>query len=127
MAVDPGADRGVSGLDDLASRAETISWSCGRRNDIERSDDWMALKLSEEPGELTQAFLTFTGRTRRAAWPEALEKLADEAADALCQLRLLGPRLGFSFDVASARKWLVYEAWGKADLAAAGNDAERTT
>jgi NTP pyrophosphatase (non-canonical NTP hydrolase) len=99
----------VGGLDALARRVEAISDYYGRTHDIARSDDWMAMKLSEELGELTQAFLTLTGRTRREPGADALEKVAEEAADLLCQLLLLGPRLGFSFDAAVARKWLVYE------------------
>jgi NTP pyrophosphatase (non-canonical NTP hydrolase) len=99
----------MSGLDDLARRVEAISAEYGRRHGIDRSTDWMTMKIAEEAGELTQAYLTLTGRTRRAAGPDALESLADEAADVLCQLLLLGPRLGFSFDAAVARKWLIYE------------------
>ena len=112
-------------LDDLTERVEAISALYARKFAVERDPDWFMLKLTEEVGELTQAFLVATGRTRPrgdvspvgaaagdgAAGPDGgASPLADEVADVLAHLLLLARSQGVDVDAAVRRKWLVWEA-----------------
>ncbi|GAA1940234.1 MazG nucleotide pyrophosphohydrolase domain-containing protein [Microbacterium aoyamense] len=94
----------------LQREVEAISALYARRFDIDRTDDWLLLKLNEEVGELTQAYLARTGQARRTdASPEHFD---DEIADVLAHLLLIAERFGVDVAAAMERKWL---AW-KADL-----------
>ena len=75
-------------------------------DEIDRSGDWHLLKLQEEMGELTQAYLTASGRTRRPADEKAREELALEMADTLGMLLLLARDEGIDLDAAVQTKWL---------------------
>lgn len=84
------------------AQVEAISRVYARLHDIERTDDWLVLKLSEEVGELVQAYLAASGRSRHAAEPGALEA---ELADVLAHLLLVAQRLGVDLDAALEAKW----------------------
>src|SRR4029079_2412168 len=49
----------------LTERLERVSAHYAERFAIRRDDDWYMMKLGEELGELTQAWLKLTGRGRR--------------------------------------------------------------
>ncbi|MFB9949567.1 pyrophosphatase [Rhizobium puerariae] len=91
-------------LEDISRRyAETFS--------IERDGDWFALKLQEEVGELTAAWLRATSRSRRASDDdENFQNLGDEIADVIGHALLMARHNGIDIDAAIARKWLVYQA-----------------
>ncbi|MFE6234668.1 pyrophosphatase [Cellulosimicrobium sp. NPDC057862] len=112
-------------LSGLGERVEAVSALYARKFAVDRDPDWFMLKLAEEVGELTQAFLVATGRTRPrgaaspsgAAAPDATavpddgaSALADEVADVLAHLLLLARSQGVDVDAAVRRKWLVWEA-----------------
>jgi len=108
-------------LSGLGERVEAVSALYARKFGVERDPDWFMLKLAEEVGELTQAFLVATGRTRPrgdapaspdgAAAPDGgASPLADEVADVLAHLLLLARSQGVDVDAAVRRKWLVWEA-----------------
>lgn len=111
-------------LDDLTERVEAVSALYASKFAVERDPDWFMLKLAEEVGELTQAFLVATGRTRPrgdaassggspdgAAVPDGgASPLADEVADVLAHLLLLARSQGIDVEAAVRRKWLVWEA-----------------
>jgi NTP pyrophosphatase (non-canonical NTP hydrolase) len=108
-------------LDDLTDRVEAISSLYARKFGIQRDPDWFMLKLTEEVGELTQAFLAATGRTRprEAASPGSgpsgvpdagRSALADEVADVLAHLLLLARSQGVDVEAAVRRKWLAWES-----------------
>lgn len=119
--MDDDAPLTVSGLGD---RVEAISALYARKFGVERDPDWFMLKLAEEVGELTQAFLATTGRTRpREAVSSAAgasggpgvpdggrAALADEVADVLAHVLLLARSQGVDVDAAVRRKWLVWES-----------------
>lgn len=109
----------------LGERVEAVSALYARKFDVERDADWFMLKLTEEVGELTQAFLVATGRTRprgdvppseaaalaRATGPDGgASPLADEVADVLAHLLLLARSQGVDVEAAVRRKWLAWEA-----------------
>lgn len=112
-------------LSGLSGRVEAVSALYARKFGVERDPDWFMLKLAEEVGELTQAFLVATGRTRPrgdvspagaaagdgTAGPDgAASPLADEVADVLAHLLLLARSQGVDVEAAVRRKWLVWEA-----------------
>jgi NTP pyrophosphatase (non-canonical NTP hydrolase) len=110
-------------LSGLGERVEAVSALYARKFAVERDPDWFMLKLAEEVGELTQAFLVATGRTRPRgeASPSGAvvpgtsladggaSPLADEVADVLAHLLLLARSQGVDVDAAVRRKWLVWE------------------
>lgn len=99
--------RGVSGaLTRLGDQIARVSDIYARNYGIDRSGDWHLLKLQEEIGELTQAYLTATGRTRRPADAAAKAQLALEMADALGMLLLMARDEGIDLDAAVQEKWL---------------------
>ncbi|MFS2318330.1 phosphoribosyl-ATP pyrophosphohydrolase [Maricaulis sp. D1M11] len=98
----------MSDLMELADRIGAVSDIYAERFDIDRSGDWHVLKLQEEVGELTQAYLTVSGRTRRPADTVAREALAREMADVLGMLLLLARDEGVDLDQAVREKWLRY-------------------
>lgn len=51
-------------LEQLGNEVEAVSQIYASRHGIERSPEWLVLKLHEEVGELTQAFLMKTGQAR---------------------------------------------------------------
>lgn len=95
-------------LNALADRLEAISACYAASHRIDRSGDWFLLKVQEEIGEMTQAYLTKTGRSRRAA-SDGDAQLAAETADVLCQLLLFARAAGVDLDAAVRDKWLKWE------------------
>jgi len=94
-------------LADAQREVETISRVYARLHGIERTDDWAVLKLGEEVGELTRAYLAATGRSRHQGEPaELADALRDEVADVLGMLMIVAHRLGVDLDEAVERKWL---------------------
>ena len=91
---------------DPQREVETISRVYARLHGIERTDDWLVLKLGEEVGELTRAYLAWSGRSRQEASGEAFDdQLRDEVADVLAHLLLVAERVGVDVDDALERKW----------------------
>jgi NTP pyrophosphatase (non-canonical NTP hydrolase) len=90
----------------LAARIAQVSDIYAAKYDIDRSGDWHLLKLQEEMGELTQAYLTVSGRTRRPASDAAREDMSREMADVLGMLLLLARDEGIDLDAAVQDKWL---------------------
>lgn len=56
---------------DIADRLARVSDIYAARNGIDRNDDWFALKLQEEAGELIAEHLRLTGRGRVGGRTEA--------------------------------------------------------
>ncbi|WP_410788056.1 pyrophosphatase [Kribbella sp. C-35] len=97
---------------ELSQRLEKISVGYGERLGFERDPDWFLLKLQEEVGELTQAYLQHTGRARaKGATPDDIrDTFHQEFADVLCQLLLFARRHQVDLPAEVDRKWLRYEA-----------------
>jgi NTP pyrophosphatase (non-canonical NTP hydrolase) len=97
-------------LGELAERIERVSAIYAERCDIRRDDDWFALKIQEEAGELVSEYLRGSGRGRvsgRSA--EAMRTaLEDEAADLFAQLLLFCRHNGIDVEAALTRKWFKY-------------------
>lgn len=98
----------ISSLNALADRLEAISAAYAATYAIDRSGDWFLLKVQEEMGEMTQAWLTKTGRSRRNE-EEGAAHLPTEVADVFCQLLLFARTAGVDLDTAVRNKWLRWE------------------
>lgn len=94
-------------VSELGERIEQVSQLYAARCDIRRDDDWYALKLQEEAGELVAEYLRGSGRGRvgdRSA-EEIQTALANEAADLFAQLLLFCRHNGIDVEAALERKW----------------------
>src|SRR6185437_14837065 len=98
-------------IEDVQREVESVSGCYAERHGIERTDDWFVLKLNEEVGELTQAYLARAGQARDKGRTsvELEDDFRAEVADALAQVLLIAQR--FEIDVADEvkRKWLVWK------------------
>ena len=96
---------------ELSERLEKLSARYGEYLGIERDGDWLLLKLQEEMGELTQAYLQVTGRARTKG--QTSEEIRDafqlEFADVFCQLLLLARHFDVDLPTEIERKWLSHE------------------
>jgi NTP pyrophosphatase (non-canonical NTP hydrolase) len=96
---------------ELSERLEKLSVRYGELLGFERDPDWFLLKLQEEVGELTQAYLQHTGRARTKGL--SAEQIRDtfhqEFADVFCQLLLLARQYDVDLPGEIERKWLARE------------------
>ncbi|MCA3254507.1 MAG: phosphoribosyl-ATP pyrophosphohydrolase [Alphaproteobacteria bacterium] len=93
----------------LAARLMQVSDLYAERHGIDRSGDWPMLKLAEEVGEMTQAWLRRDGRARGAA-DDPQAALAEEAADVLATVLLIAHAQGIDLDAAIDAKWFAHLA-----------------
>ncbi|MFG1605428.1 MazG-like family protein [Actinoplanes sp. NPDC049265] len=96
-------------LRSLSDDVAAVSDRYAEVHDIDRTDAWYVLKLQEEVGELTQAFLMRSGqaRTKGLTADEIEAGFRAELADVLCQTLLLARHHGIDIEDAVRRKWLV--------------------
>jgi NTP pyrophosphatase (non-canonical NTP hydrolase) len=95
-------------LSALAAQIEQVSQRYAERFAIDRTADWLLLKLQEEVGELTQAYLVRQGQSRHRGGdgddPDV--RLAEELADVICHALLIAHRFDVDVDSAISAKWL---------------------
>ncbi len=96
---------------DLKADVEAVSAFYAERHDIARTDDWFVLKLGEEVGELTQAYLARSGQARDKGRDETQleEDFRAEVSDVLAQVLLIAHRFNIDLEAEIARKWLVWK------------------
>lgn len=92
----------------LSESVEQVSQLYADRFGIQRDAPWFLLKLQEEVGELTQAYLAVTGQGRaKGRTPEQLRAaFDDEVADVLAHVLLLARHHGIDVEAVVQRKWL---------------------
>ena len=95
-------------LEAFVDRLKAISDRYGRVYGVDRGGDWHLLKIQEEMGELTQAYLAMTHRSRRDP-VRARHEVAMEMADVLCMLLLMARVEGVDLNAAVTEKWLKWE------------------
>ncbi len=99
----------------LQARCDAISARYAERNDFARDDAWFMLKLQEEIGEVTRAFVKASGRGRAPkqfrgkSEAELKQDLADEVADLFGHLLLFCEHNDIDLAKAFEEKWLVHE------------------
>ena len=100
----------MDALADVQAQAGRIARLYETSFGIPPGDDWVVFKLQEELGELTQAYLAATGRSRhRLEGGEARSALEREIADVLGFVLVLSDRLGIDAAGAFRAKWGRYE------------------
>jgi NTP pyrophosphatase (non-canonical NTP hydrolase) len=97
-------------LDRLSDDVEVVSRGYARAHGINRDGTWFLLKLQEEVGELTQAFLMRTGQARtKGNSPQELdEKFGAELADVLSHVLLMARHHDIDLEKEIEQKWLVW-------------------
>jgi NTP pyrophosphatase (non-canonical NTP hydrolase) len=92
----------------LSDDLETVSQRYAETFGIRRDATWFLLKLQEEVGELTQAYLMHSGqaRTKDLTPPELAANFRAELADVLCQVVLLARHHEVDLPAEIDRKWL---------------------
>lgn len=110
----------------LGDDVEAISQGYARAHGFRRDETWFLLKLQEEVGELTQAFLMRTGQARAKGntQQELDDQFGAELADVLCHVVLMARHHGVDLVEQVERKWLV---WHPDNLASAASGSEATT
>lgn len=95
-------------LQQLTDQVEAVSVAYARIHGISRDDAWFLLKLQEEVGELTQAFLMRAGQARdKGHSPGELESsFRSELADVLAQLLVMARHHGVDLEAEIERKWM---------------------
>jgi NTP pyrophosphatase (non-canonical NTP hydrolase) len=98
-------------INDLSEEVEAVSAYYAERHSIDRTDDWFVLKLNEEVGELTQAYLARAGQARDKGrtGAELEQDFRAELADVLAQVLLLARRFDVDLSDEVDRKWLVWK------------------
>jgi NTP pyrophosphatase (non-canonical NTP hydrolase) len=82
------------------------SYSYTDRYRIERTPDWTALKFAEEAGEVVQAYVKFSGRSRHAIEHDvARQNLASEIADVIGMALILASEHQLDLISALEREW----------------------
>ncbi|MCP2169270.1 nucleoside triphosphate pyrophosphohydrolase family protein [Goodfellowiella coeruleoviolacea] len=109
----------------LSDDVEVVSRGYARAHGFTRDETWFLLKLQEEVGELTQAFLMRTGQARAKGntQQELDDRFGAELADVLCHVLLMARHHGVDLAEQVERKWLV---WHPDRVAATAGGAETT-
>lgn len=94
----------------MTDAVEAVSSKYASRHGITRDDTWFVLKLQEEVGELTQAYLMRAGQARdKGHTPDQLDDaFRAEMADVLAQLLVMARHHGVDLEAEVDRKWLPY-------------------
>ncbi|MCZ4272607.1 phosphoribosyl-ATP pyrophosphohydrolase [Maritalea porphyrae] len=97
-------------IDALSKKVALVSDRYAKRCDIRRDDDWYALKLVEEVGELNAEYLRLTGRgrTKGKTIPQIRDDLGAECADVLAHLLLFAQNNNIDLEKELREKWFVY-------------------
>jgi NTP pyrophosphatase (non-canonical NTP hydrolase) len=98
----------LSNLSHLIEQVRRVSDIYTTANGIMRDRDWYLLKIGEEFGELTQAYLRCTSRARQVDIENVHTALENEASDLLCHLLLFADINDLDLEAAIRRKWLSY-------------------
>ncbi|GGI02518.1 pyrophosphatase [Arthrobacter liuii] len=100
----------------LSDQLEEVSVGYAAANGITRDANWFMLKLQEEVGELTQAFLMKMGQARDKGLTESQidESFRAEIADVFAQVILLARHHDIDLLAGVEEKWLRWHPSRKA-------------
>ena len=95
-------------LRQLEQELEDVSERYAETNGIERDSNWYTLRLHEEVGELTQAYLMKMGQARSKSLSQVQieENFKAEIADVFAHVLLLARHHGVDIEGAVEDKWL---------------------
>ena len=91
----------------LADMGHKIEQAYERKAGISRDADAIMIKLSEEVGELAQAYLQHTARRQSdgSSKEEIFSNVEDQVTDVIMFVLILGKKLDMDFESALERKW----------------------
>lgn len=97
-------------LHELSEKVERVSKDYEQTHSIERTPDWYLLKLHEELGELTQAYLKLNGQARAKGLSEEelRTQLTEEVADVFSHILLFARSNGVNLEEALEKKWFKF-------------------
>ena len=97
-------------LNEISEQLGKVSDIYAEKFDIRRDDDWFVLKIQEELGELTAAYLKLTQRARTGSDSHAdlNENLKDEIADVVAMTLLFAKHRNIDVEQAIKDKWFRY-------------------
>ena len=95
----------MSELENLKNDIVKVSNFYAQSFNIERDKDWYILKLQEEMGELSKAYINYTGRGKYKDG-NFKNELIEELADVFAHLLLLCDSLEVDINKAIQEKWL---------------------
>ncbi|GAA0998906.1 pyrophosphohydrolase domain-containing protein [Subtercola frigoramans] len=95
-------------LEETGAAVESVSQIYAAKFGIDRTDVWFLLKLQEELGELTQAFVNLKGMSKDRGQTDADKRtaFAHECADVVAHVLLLARNEGVNLEAAIEDKWL---------------------
>lgn len=95
-------------LNVLIEQIEKVSNRYSKKFKIDREANWYMLKLQEEVGELTQSYLSLTGKNRDKGKSkhELKNDFEKEIADVFCHTLLLAKSNKVNIEKAIKDKWL---------------------
>ncbi len=96
----------------LQKKASKVFLDNLKRDNIEVSDDYLLLKLSEEFGEFIQSYLVYKKRCRPAKYlsPQISKKeLSKELSDVLGLILVIANELKIDVEEALIKKWITRE------------------
>lgn len=100
-------------LVEWTERLESVSAGYAEVYAVDRTPEWLLLKLMEELGELSQAWLVASGqgRDRNRSADEQRAAVAAECADVVAMALLTARQMGVDVEAALRDKWLPWEEY----------------
>lgn len=95
---------------EITDKLERVSDIYSEKFNIRRDDDWFVLKIQEELGELSSAYLKLTQRARigQDTQEKLDENLRDEIADVIAMTLLFARNRNIDVEQAIKNKWFRY-------------------
>ncbi len=97
-------------IPEILTSLSLVQEEYNRKFTVTHSPDWFLLKLQEELGEMTNAHLVRTQRTRRKVEnpEETKAALAEEIADVISYALLFANSVDIDPEAAIVKKWFAY-------------------
>jgi len=97
-------------LNEISTQLARVSDIYAEKFEIRRDEDWFILKIQEELGELSSAYLKLTQRARvgQATQAELDKNLQEEVADVIAMTLLFAKHRGIDVEQAIKDKWFRY-------------------
>ena len=104
-------------IKELQNKSSKVFLKNLKRDNIEVSDDYLVLKLTEELGEFVQSFLVHKKRCRPEKYldvKKSKKNMSKELADVLGLVLVIAKKINIDVEEALVKKWITRE-WIKKD------------
>lgn len=97
-------------LKEIENKVAQVIELYAKRFNIRRDEDWFIIKIQEELGELSSAYLKLTQRARTNEKPrvDLQQNLEEEVADVVAMTLLFARAQNIDVEKAIQKKWLKY-------------------